>query len=173
MCSSAAGSIAKRCSSDPPFDSSGSKKPFTVRPKRVTVTGLAPPGAGVLWHWTQERPLKIGPSPSSGVSTLVNSSRPALKAASSSSVSPASGAPKPGLLAAGATSGGWNRGPVTGPGNTCATTTPETASTPTRILSFIVGSESCDTVLTVGAQVGAKREKVWREAEGGGRRAEG
>ena len=58
--------MAKRCSSDPPFDSSGSKTPFTTRPNRVTVVALEPPGSGTPWHSTHERPLKIGPSPVSG-----------------------------------------------------------------------------------------------------------
>ena len=76
MNSRTAGSIALAWSSEPPSDSSGSKTPFTVRPKRVTKIWLTPPGAGAAWQDTQDTLLKIGPSPRSGVSTFRNSTLP-------------------------------------------------------------------------------------------------
>src|SRR5581483_315537 len=79
--------------SEPPSCVSGSKTPFTVAPKRVTSRLLPPPTPPALWHSPQERPLKTGPRPSATVSTLTNSERPSLNAASSVDERPLSGLP--------------------------------------------------------------------------------
>src|SRR2546425_7383366 len=79
--------------SEPPSSVSGSKPPFTILPKRVSIRPVVPP-TGLLWQVAHEASLKTGPNPSSIVSTASNSTLPASKSASSAALRLANGSPK-------------------------------------------------------------------------------